>query len=162
MSWGWQTGQYLLPSVSLQSYTFQRMKKGKKSHLLFIPNDTLFTTCVWFYVGLHDDITQEWRRRRSVVKHGGETDDFLCEVELYVAWPLGVHFDQLHRAVSRFDKLDGDASAGRSLLLWNCLADGLHLVTVCYFVWKSEPYIPSLCLLLLIRGHVALWAASKS
>lgn len=38
-------------------------------------------------------------------------------ISLYVAWPLGVHFDQLQSVVSRFDKLNGDASAGRSLLV---------------------------------------------
>lgn len=33
----------------------------------------------------------------------------------------------------RFDKLDSEASAGRSLLLSGYLTDGLHPVTVCYF-----------------------------
>lgn len=49
---------------------------------------------------------------------------------------LGVYFDQLQSATSRFDKLDGDVSAGRSLLLWNCLTDGQPPVTVCYFAGK--------------------------
>lgn len=83
----------------------------------------------WHYAGLKEEEkccqAQRWNRW------------FLGEVELYVARPLGVHFDRLQRAVSGFDKSDGDASAGRSLLLWNCLTDGLHPVTVCYFAWKS-------------------------
>lgn len=96
--------------------------------------------CLWlvynFSVCHRDDIIQSWRRKKRCQAQRWN-ESFLGEAGLYAARPFGVHFDQLQSSISRFDKLDGEASAGRSLLLSGYLTDGLHPVTVCYFAWKS-------------------------
>ena len=65
-------------SVSVRQHTLH------KSVLLFMPGEAVFNICVRLYVCLHDDIGQDWRRSRSVAKHGGGTDDF--SVRLNCMW----------------------------------------------------------------------------
>lgn len=113
-------------AVSLQSCTFQ------KKHFI------IHVACVCLHVCLHDDITQDGRRKRKCWQAQRWNGGFLSEVEPHV-WHGRPEFILINCRLRSpdFDKLDGNASAGRSLLLWNCLTDGLHPVMVCYVARKS-------------------------
>jgi len=81
---------------------------------------TLCLPCVYdfmlvFMMTLH---RSEGRGRRGVLS-STEVRRMIFSVKLNFMWHgrFLVHFDQLQSTVSRFDKLDSDASAGRSLLL---------------------------------------------
>lgn len=130
MSWGWHPGQSWQPCLILPAFFYIL----EKSFIIYLKRHTIYHLCMvlclsslWHYTGQKEEEccqAQRWNRW------------FLCEVVCSMAaWSS--FWSTAWCAVSRFDKLDGDASADRSLLLWNCLTDGLHPVTVCYFAWKS-------------------------
>lgn len=114
-------------AVSLQSCSFQR------SISLFIR--LCMSACLsswWHHTGRKEEENcwqaQGWNR------------GLLSEVELCV-WRGRPEFILINCRLRSpdSDKLDGDASAGRSLLLWNCLTDGLHPFTVFYVARKKYP-----------------------